>query len=193
MLNRYNSRAKGAVMARVPYLQRMDLPKEAQAKAEHIEATWGRIPRPLQLILHSPGISASVSDLMKVLQSATSLDPITRELAVLTVSRLLDCAFEWAFHERSAPKTGVRPEAIAAIKARRWEALNADEQRVAEYVWQMVANRVTDESFRGLEAALGIQGAVELTVTVGYYVMLCTTTNALAIDLPDALPSTLGS
>ncbi|MBI3743888.1 MAG: carboxymuconolactone decarboxylase family protein [Chloroflexi bacterium] len=179
-------------MARVRYLQRSDLPNDVQGNAEHIEATWGRIPRPLQLMLHSSGVSASVSDLMKALQGETSLDLVTRELAVLTISRLLDCAFEWTFHERSAAKAGVRPEAITAIKSRRWEALDDAERRVVEYVRQVVANRVTDDTFRGVEAVLGTRGAVELTVTVGYYVMLCTTTNALAIDLPDSMKPTLG-
>ena len=180
-------------MARVPYLTSDDVSTGDTSACDRNEATWGRVPRPLQRMLHSPDLATAVSDLLKATHAASTLDVVVRELTVLTVARETDNTFEWSFHEPSAIRSGVRPEAVAAIKARAWALLVPDERRIVDYVRAVIDCAVTDVAFGEVESVLGSRGAVELTVTVGFYLMLCATTDALAIDLPEKMAPLLNA
>jgi alkylhydroperoxidase family enzyme len=171
-------------MPRVPYLSGDAIPAEAGPSAAHIEATWGRLPRPLQVLLHSPIVATRVSDLMQAIQQVTGLSAAYRELAILAVCREVDCQFEWTYHERSAAARGVPAAAVAAIKQRAWDALGPQERPIVDYARQVLTNSVSAQAWAAVEQRLGPRGACELTATVGFYAMLCMLNNAVAIDLP---------
>lgn len=172
-------------MARVAYLARDSVPAAGGPACDRIEAAWGRIPRPLRLVLHNPEFAACVSELMQTIHAQTTLDEATRELVILTVARLTDSQFEWTYHERSAASRGISKATIEAIKQRRFAALGPGQRTIVTYAEQVAGNKVADDAFDSVAQKLGRRGAVELTVTIGFYVMLCQTGNALGLELPE--------
>jgi 4-carboxymuconolactone decarboxylase len=174
-------------MARVPYAQRESLPQDAQAVYDHVSATWGRVPRPFQLLFDTPKLVQQLSDMLKEVHESTVVDREVREIAILTVARELDFQFEWTYHEASARKAGLRDVVIEGIKSPSAKGLLPKEQVFVDYAKQVMRGRVNDPTYAAVEHLLGQRGAVELTVLIGYYTMFCSIGSALKLELPDGM------
>ena len=170
-------------MARIPLISRVE-----EMPAAHREV-WGRIAKsrgsvvgPFAALLHSPTLADRTSELGAYIRFDSALSAVDRELVILSVARVFDCQFEWAYHVREARKVGVRSEAIAAIRDRRSAGLAEDDAAIVAYVSQLlVAHHTDDATVARLRARLGVQGVVELTATIGYYAMLACTLNAFDV------------
>ncbi|HVY85580.1 MAG TPA: hypothetical protein VG943_10635 [Caulobacterales bacterium] len=66
-------------------------------------------------------------------------------------------------HIIDAVKSGVRIEAIEALRNKRDDALNEDELLLAKYIRQVVRGKVTDAIYKRMEKRLGARGLVEYT------------------------------
>ena len=75
-------------------------------------------------------------------------------------------------------------EAITAVKeGRAPEGLSADEAVVVSYAQELIRNhRVSEATFEAAKGQLGLQGAVDLTATVGYYSMIASVLNAFDVQ-----------
>jgi hypothetical protein len=69
-------------------------------------------------------------------------------------------------HIGDAVATGIRPEAILALREGREEDLTDDERFLAEFIRQVVDGDLTDENWDRMEQRLGTRGAVEYTIFV---------------------------
>jgi 4-carboxymuconolactone decarboxylase len=95
------------------------------------------------------------------------LDPVLRELAIIRVGRLSRAAYEVFQHERIGREAGVTEDKIAALRDATVEApaFNDNEKAVLRFADDVVRN--VKASDKNLKAVL------ELTLTVGYYMMVC--------------------
>jgi len=174
-------------MARIPTItQKTDLAPAHHAAWDAIAQSRGHVIGPFTALLQSPELAARAADLGAYLRFESTLGPVDRELAILSVARALDCRFEWAAHVPIARREGVRDEAIAALRERRAPAgLTPEEAAIVAYVSQLLtAHRVDEPTFAAVRARLGVQGIVELTATAGYYGLIACTLNAFEI-LPE--------
>jgi alkylhydroperoxidase family enzyme len=113
------------------------------------------------------------------------LDPGLRELAILRVGRLSRAAYEVFQHERIAREVGVAEDKIAALRDATIEAaaFTDQEKAVLRYSDDVVRNvKATDRSFKAVQAFLSPGALVELTLTVGYYMMVCRFLETLGVD-----------
>ena len=175
-------------MPRIPLITRAEeMPLAQQEVWARIAKSRGRVVGPFAALLHSPALADRTAELGAYIRFDSALSAIDRELVILSVARIFDCGFEWAYHVREARKAGVRAEAIAAIRERRAPAgLDEDEAAVVDYVRQLLVDHRTDDAtIAALRARLGVQGLVDMTATVGYYAMLACTLNAFDVR-PDA-------
>jgi 4-carboxymuconolactone decarboxylase len=171
-------------MPRIPLITRPDeLPVAHREVWTRIAKRRGNVVGPFAALLHSPVLADRTAELGAYIRFDSMLSAVDRELVILTVARVLDCRFEWAYHVREARKAGVRTEAIAAIRERRAPAgLTEEEASVVGYVRQLLVDHTADEgTLAALRARLGVQGVVELTATAGYYAMLACTLNAFDV------------
>ncbi len=171
-------------MARIPMIeQRAQVERGGEAAFDLIAESRGKVAGPFAALLHSPELASRTAQLGAHIRFESALPGQICELAILTVARQLDCRYEWAMHAPLARKAGVRDDAIAAI--RDWRApagLTDDEAQIVGYVTQLLAaHRVDEETFRALEARLGVRALVELTATAGYYGMIACTLNAFDV------------
>ena len=104
------------------------------------------------------------------------LDAQLRELAILRVGRLSRAAYEVFQHERIAREAGVEEGKIAALRDATIEApAFADNERaVLRFTDDVVRNvRASDRNLKAVQAFLSPGAVVELTLTIGYYMMVC--------------------
>lgn len=104
------------------------------------------------------------------------LDPTLRELAILRVGRLSRAAYEVFQHERIAREAGVVEEKIAALRDATIEAaaFSDHDKAVLRFTDDVVRNvKASDRTVKAVQAFLSPAAVLELTLTVGYYMMVC--------------------
>jgi 4-carboxymuconolactone decarboxylase len=104
------------------------------------------------------------------------LDPTLRELAIIRVGRLSRAAYEVFQHERIAREVGVEEGKIAALRDATIEApaFTDNDKAVLRFTDDVVRNvRASDRNLKAVQAFLSAGALVELTLTIGYYMMVC--------------------
>jgi 4-carboxymuconolactone decarboxylase len=104
------------------------------------------------------------------------LDPTLRELAIIRVGRLSRAAYEVFQHERIAREVGVEEAKIAALRDATIEApaFTDNDRAVLRFADDVVRNvRASDKNLKAVQAFLSAGALVELTLTIGYYMMVC--------------------
>ena len=157
-------------MTRVPEPTRDELDPDARAVYDQIATTRGATRGPYGVLLHHPPLCERVAALGEQLRFRSGLPGPDRELAILTVGREVEAAYEWYAHEIIARREGTRPEAIAVVRdgARRPAGLTAREALIIDTVRALYrARRLTRAEFARAEAELGRRGLVELVTLAG--------------------------
>ena len=116
------------------------------------------------------------------------LDPVLRELSIIRVGRLSRAAYEVFQHERIAREVGVADDKIAALRDATIEApaFTDHEKAVLRYTDDVVRNvRASDKTLKAVQAILTPGALVELTLTIGYYMMVCRFLESMGVDGED--------
>jgi 4-carboxymuconolactone decarboxylase len=173
-------------VTRVPEPTRDELDADTRAIYDQIAGTRGWVGGPFGVLLHHPPLCERVAALGEQLRFRSDLSGPDRELAILTVGRELEAAYEWYAHEVIGRREGTRPEAIAVVRDRRPTAgLTAREALIIDTVRALYrARRLTRAEFARAEAELGRRGLVELVTLAGYYGLVGMILNSFDVDLP---------
>jgi 4-carboxymuconolactone decarboxylase len=178
-------------MTRVPEPTREQLDPDTRAVYDQIAATRGATRGPYGVLLHHPPLCERVAALGEQLRFRSGLPGADRELAILTVGREVEAAYEWVAHEVIARREGTRPEAIAVVRDGRSTAgLTPREAIIVDTVRALYrTRRLTEAEFTRAEAELGRRSLVELVTLAGYYGMIGGILNAFDVDLPPGAPT----
>jgi 4-carboxymuconolactone decarboxylase len=174
-------------MPRIPEItERNALPEDQRPIFDAIAESRGRVGFPFSLLLHSPELAGRIAHLGAYLRFESSLEPVLREIAILTSARESDCNFEWAAHVRIGGQAGVREEVIEVIRERApVDGLPEEEQIIIRYGRELLGkNRVSDETFQAAKERFGEPALVELTSLLGYYRMIACALNAFDAQPP---------
>jgi len=184
-------------MARLPYVSREDLSADkihiydriAETRKGDIKAKG--MPRIFQLLLNNPDATAPVAALGEYLRFSSNLDPVVREIAILSTAREMSSQYEWAHHEPIARQVGVRDEVIEAIRIKKAPmGLPPKEGVFVQLAKEMTKSGVVNQNtFNAVEHLLGANNTVDLIVLVGYYSMLSKLMHALDIELEPGIES----
>ena len=173
-------------MARVPYLELSDLAPEDR----------DLLSRPISLfkaLVKSPKAARAFSELGGYIRYGSKLDPRLRELAILQVGWLARSPYEWSHHVKLGHDFGVSNDDIQALiddTAGKPTALDAVSRRVLQAAREMTAGgAMTEATFAALQAELGNEQVVDLTLTIGFYNAVVRVLATLQIDVePDYQP-----
>jgi 4-carboxymuconolactone decarboxylase len=170
--------------ARVPLVEKERATPAQLAVWDRIAQSRGRVAGPFAALLHSPELARRIAETGHYVRFEGPLSQAERELAIITVARVLDAQYEWAAHAVLARNAGVRDEVIAAIRERRAPAgFTPAEAQIFGYASSLLRDhRVSDEAFAGLQKRFGLEGLVDLTATIGYYAMIGCALNAFGIE-----------
>jgi alkylhydroperoxidase family enzyme len=108
-----------------------------------------------------------------------------RELAILRVGDLARANYEWTKHVPIALQAGANQGQIDDLP--NWtdsSQFNDQEQAVLKYTDEVARNiKASDGTFNKIAEFLSEKEIVELTVTIGYYGMVCRVLETLEIEL----------
>ena len=140
--------------------------------------------------LYSPGSAESIDRLNRYLRNSSVIGRKLFELCALIGASELDQQYEWTGHEAAALQFGVSQKAVDTIKFNRSvEGLNEEETVVIQMGRQILrAHKLEPALFAHAVRLFGRQGTLEISVTIGDYVlagiMLITADQQLPPDRP---------
>ena len=169
-------------MARIPYFDRTKATGRAAAAYE-------KLP-PLNIFSmmgHAGELIDGFTRLGTQILNFTSLDPTLREIAIVRVGVLSAATYEIFQHERIARRLGMSDALIVAIHHGPDAADFDDAQReVMAFTDDVVANvRASDATFDPLKQRLGYKALQELTITIGYYMLVSRFLETFEVDIEE--------
>jgi 4-carboxymuconolactone decarboxylase len=138
-----------------------------------------------RLLAHAETVFPSYLQVAGKLQTSLALDPKLRQLAILRVAALAECAYEAVQHEVIAALEGVAPEQVAALAAGRADGPEFDELEalVLRFVTESVEHLgASPETTRALARQLAPRELVELMLVIGQYLGLATLLKSAALE-----------
>ena len=167
-------------MARIPLLNPSEAPEEARE-------LLGKLPdlNVFKALAHSPAALDGFVRMGNALLYRGALDPGLRELVILRVGHLCKAPYEIHQHEDAARQVGVSETKIAATATGPSSEAFTQAERLALRFTDEVAHLVkaTDETFEAVCGAFDHAQIVELTLCVGYYMMVSRFLETLEIEI----------
>lgn len=167
-------------MARIPYVDPAEAP-------EDIAALLAKVPpiNVMRMLAHAAPEFRRFVSFSDALLRKSDIDKWWLELAILRVGHLSNAPYEIFQHEALARAVGGPDEKIAAVG--RWPetgVFDADEELILAYTDDVVNNvRASDATFEPLRAKLSHQGLVELTMAIGFYMMVSRLLNTFDVEI----------
>ena len=120
----------------------------------------------------------------------TSLDPVLREIAIVRVGVLSKAGYEIYQHEAISRRIGMSDALIAGIHEGPGAGVfDAAHCEVMAYTDDLVVNvRAGDATFEPLKTRLGIKALQELTIIVGYYMLVSRFLETFDVDIEQGPP-----
>lgn len=171
-------------MSRIPYF---DVDQASGKHAEFLDKLKPHLNIYRMLANSEAGLKGFVR-MGNALLYRCELDAGLRELAIVRVGRLSRAAYEVFQHERIAREAGVAEEKIAALRDATIEApvFTDHEKAVLRYTDDVVRNvKASDKNLKAVQAFLTPGAVVELTLTIGYYMMVCRFLESMGVDGED--------
>ncbi|MFD0552010.1 carboxymuconolactone decarboxylase family protein [Streptomyces rectiviolaceus] len=147
-------------------------PAESRAAMERTAAAFGKTPSAVALLAESPELLNGFLELSASFER-TTLEPVAREVVIMTVAVRNDCHICVTMHTAKLRKLGADAEVIAALREGRApgdERLDAIRQFTLEVL--DTAGGVGDEELKGfLAAGYTERNALEVVMGIGTYTM----------------------
>ena len=172
-------------MARVPNITREQLKADDQHIFDEIAESRGYVAGPYGVLLNSPELARCVAALGAYVRFQSVLSPILREVAILATTWEARSQYGFTAHVHLARQANVAESTIDAIRTGKApDGLEPKEAAVVRYVQELLRNnKVSNEAFNDVKERLGIQGVVDLTGTVGHYMVVGTVLAAFEVEL----------
>jgi len=178
---------------RLPLIPQERFTPEQQALVTAISAGprgQFKMSGPFYCYLHAPGFGELAQKLGAHCRFGTSVPPRLSEFAILVTAQHWKSHYEWAAHAPIAEKQGVKPETIRDLRAGRApKKAPKDEQAIYAFAKELYRDkRVSDRTYKGVNALLGDSGTVELVGLLGYYAMVAMTLDVFRMPVPEGTP-----
>ncbi len=169
-------------MARLPYLDRADLPPGLQNLLE-------RNINLHRLLVHSPIATRAWHIFARFIRHESRLNPRLRELAILQVGYLERSVYEYSHHIKIGREYGVSDDDIRAIgeeTAGRPTELDPLAKAVLRAAREMTLGlAISERTFQELQQSLDNERLVDLVLTIGFYNAVVRILATLKIDVED--------
>ena len=173
-------------MARLPYLNREDLSESERDIFDDLMERFGRLHNIHRALARSPELLRAFElHWGEAKRHHTRLDPVLRELAILTVGRLTQCEYAYVHHQGIAQRVGMRPEQLEQLEE--WDnspVFSEQEQAVIRYATEATQYvKVSDTTFDALRTFLDAEQIVQLVMIVAHFNMAARMLLPLEIEL----------
>lgn len=169
-------------MARIEYADLDSLDPDSRAFIDRLAPL-----NIFKMMAHSPGVLKPFTSLGTAFLFNGTLDPVTRECAILRVGYLSGATYETAQHERIGLDLDMDSALFDALRTGPDHPGLSDEQRLAVALTDDVVKnvRASDATFDPVLAHFGPGGAQELVLVIGYYMMVSRFLETFDVDIED--------
>ena len=142
---------------------------------------------PFAVWMHAPELGELAQKLGAHCRYGTALPPRLSEFAILCTARIWRAQYEWFAHAPMAVKGGVKIKTIEDLRrGRAPKSAPPDERAIYAFIQELYkTKRVSDRTYKRVEALLGDKATVELVGILGYYVLISMTLNVFHMLPPD--------
>ncbi len=173
--------------SRLPLMPRAQLDGNGQRIYDAINGKDATAPRvgPAAASMHSIAVAEPYDALNQVLRKSI-ITPKYFELCTLIAAREFDSKYEWSAHEPTAQRAGVAEDVIDAVRYNRELAgLPEKDAVVIRFGRELLrAHKIEPALYAKVVELFGRQGMVDITLTLGDYVMTAFLLNAVDQQLP---------
>ncbi|MFM9942949.1 MAG: carboxymuconolactone decarboxylase family protein [Hyphomicrobiaceae bacterium] len=167
-------------MARLPYIEKSQLPPEHQDLMKRDISLYKQL-------VHSPGALRAFQGLGYYIRWKSPADARLRELAILQVGWLAQSPYEWSHHVKIGYDFGVTDDDIKAMIAET-EGKPSSLDPVAKLVCKGAREMTTEgamakSTFEALRQHMSNEHLVDLIVTTGFYNAVVRVLASLEIDV----------
>lgn len=153
-------------MARLPYLEKSDLPESDQD-------VLNRDINLYKILAHSPNAARAFQGLGRFIRYESKLDPRLREMAILMVGYLARSPYEYSHHIKIGRDFGVSDDDIRGLIEEaegRPSTLDSTSKLVLRAAREMTEDgSVSDATFASLENEMSRELVLDLIITIGFY------------------------
>jgi 4-carboxymuconolactone decarboxylase len=156
--------------ARLPYLKS----SEVDAKGKRVVDTFGKggtVSGPLAFATYNPAVGQALLDLHDAAVTGGTLDPHTRELAILVACRATNYNLEWNGHEASGVKAGIDAKVIDVVRNNGpLTGLNEKDAAVIRFGRQLLNDKKVDSAtFAKVVELWSKRGAMDMVAVMDTY------------------------
>jgi alkylhydroperoxidase family enzyme len=175
-------------MARFDYLPADKLSPDVAAMLDRMPAL-----NIFRMLAHAPAVFGPFMRFGNSLLTRTKLDPILREMAIVRVGILSNAAYEVHQHDRISRDLGMAEDKIAGLRLGPDAVVFSQSERaILAFTDDLVANvRASDATLKAVQAFLSVEEIIELTLTIGFYVMVCRFLETFGVDIEEVEPQAL--
>jgi len=157
--------------ARLPYLKKSDMDAKGQKLLETFASKDDTLRGPLAFAAYNSGVAHALLDLHNAAVTGGTLDPHTRELAILVACRETNYSLEWNGHEASALKAGIEPNVIDVVRNNRpLNGLNENDAAVIRFGREIFHDKKVDSATFGKAVELwGKRGTMDVVAVMNTY------------------------
>ncbi|MEZ5855048.1 MAG: carboxymuconolactone decarboxylase family protein [Hyphomicrobiaceae bacterium] len=167
-------------MARLPYLEKSDLPPEHQDLLRR-EITL------FKCMTHSPNAARAFQGLGGFIRHKSKLDPRLREIAILAVGWITQAPYEWSHHVKIGQEFGVSEDDIRALIAEcdgQANGLEPVAKLIVKAAGEMTKDlAVADATFASLKGHFDNECLTDLIITMAFYNAVVRYLGSMRIDV----------
>lgn len=167
-------------MARVPYVDEGDLPKNRQDLL--VSALQGKPLNIYRAIGNNPAVLYGLRTFLGSLWRDSGLDDEGRELVILAVCSEVGSAYEWHQHVAIARDVGISDRDILAIADGDLEGFDFGDRLLIEYARAVVRDEVDEATHEALAAEYGPETVVGVAALAGGYLLVARLLSALDVE-----------
>src|SRR5690348_810050 len=161
--------------ARLPYLKKSDMDAKGQKIFDTLPGAGkdGILRGPLAFAAYNPAVAQALHDLHDAAVPGGTLDPHTRELAILVACRETNYNLEWNAHEAIGLKAGLDAKLIDIVRNNRPLAgLNEKDATVIRFGRQMLHDKKVDSAtFAKAVELWGKRATMDMVAVMNTYVV----------------------
>lgn len=167
-------------MARIPYAVFDELEKDDKEFFKNIPEL-----NVFRMLAHAGKTGTDCVKLGASILYSGELDPVLRELAIIRTGILRGSGYEVYQHKKIAQQLGIPGEKIGSLESGSLSPVfSSIERLVLKFTEEVVVqNKSAAETFSAITDLLGKRQVAELTITVGYYMLISSFLETFEVDI----------
>jgi len=171
-------------MARIGYVEKDNAPENVKAVYEQLENKFGMVPNVLKAMANSTELFMGFMPFLGAALGTSKVDNATKELAILTTTKLNGCSYCTAHHTGAGKRAGLTDEKIAAVPDETSDALDDRERVVVKYSKELAHNvTASQETLDELRNYFDQAQIAELNMVNGVFHVLTRFADTFKVEL----------